>query len=130
LYCWNCEMIKNLLLDFAVRINSNLRLVNPSSFLTMYPFMVIMNGYKSGKYTYLFSEIDVGLRNSFAHGKVNFLNDKVVYYDSQGEEKSLKLTELLSKYKKIPALYGTLFAYRMKAFSDELKNLAKKQGLI
>ena len=130
LYCWNCEMIKNLLLDVTVKIYESLEGKAWEDFMTMGPFIDIMNRYKNGKYTFLFSEIDVDLRNSFVHGKIDFPNNEIEYYDSNDNKKKLKLDAFLSKYKKMAPLYATLFFYEKKIFLDEIKDFAKKKGFL
>jgi len=85
-----------------------------------------MNDYKNGKYSSLFKDIDVDLRNSFVHGKINFLDSEMEYYDYESKKKTLSLDDFLTKYKKLPPLYATLYFYRMKIFLDETKEIAKK----
>ena len=130
LYCWNCEMIKNLLSEVAIKIYGNLEGKEWKGFMMMGAFMDTMNRYKNGKYSSLFSEIDVNLRNSFVHGKISFLNLEMEYYDSENNKVRLKLDDFLSKYKKLPPLYATLYLYRMKVFLDEIEDYAKKMGFL
>lgn len=125
LYCWSCEIIKNFLLEVAIEIYRALEGKEWQGFMTLTPFVGIMSRYKNGRYAYLFSEIDVDLRNSFVHGKIGFLNDEMEYYDSRGKRYSLELAVFLSKYKKIPPLYATLFFCRKKVFVAEIKEFAK-----
>lgn len=125
LYCWSCEMIKNFLLDIALKIYHDLEGKEWQGFMTLAPFVGIINRYKNGKYAFLFSEINVDLRNSFVHGKIDFLNDEMEYYDSNGKMKSLRLDAFLSKYKKMAPLYATLFFTRKKVFVDEIREFAK-----
>jgi len=130
LYCWYCEMVKNLLSEITIKIYESLKSKEWSRFMMMGHFMAVMNEYKDGKYSFMFSDIDVDLRNSFVHGKIDFPNDEIEYYDSRGVKKTLKLEDFLSKYKKVPALYATLFLYRIKVFRDEMKEIAKKMGFL
>ena len=116
LYCWICEMIKNFLLDVAFKIYRDLENKEWQGFLTLAPFVGIMNRYKNGRYAFLFSEIDVDLRNSFVHGRIDFLNGEMKYYDSRGKKKVLKLDTFISKYKKMPR-YTLLFSFTEKRYS-------------
>ena len=79
-----------------------------------------MEKYKDGKHLDLFSDINANLRNSFNHSKIDF-NSKITYYDNKGNMKTLEPVKMLSLFKKIAALYGTLFAYKLKVFSPENK---------
>lgn len=131
LYCLYCEMIKNLLLHITFKIYRSLKGEEWNrGFMMLGRFIGTMKEYKNGKYSALFSDIDVDLRNSFVHGKINFPNNEVEYYDSENIKKSLKLSDFLSKYKKLPPLYTTFFAYRMKIFVDEIKDYATKRGFL
>ena len=98
--------------------------------MTIGPFLDIMNEYKAGKYVPLFSDINVDLRNSFVHGKVDFPNNEVVYYDSKETEKKVSLKDFLSQFKKLPPLYTYLLAYRLKAFREEIREFAKRSGFL
>lgn len=132
LYCWWCEMIKNLLLNVAFRIQRDLEGKEFKGFMTMYPFMNIMNNYRKGEFSVLFSDIDVDLRNSFIHGDfdLNAHTHEIEYYDSKGAKKKLKLKDFLSKYKKLAPLYATLFLYRTKIFANEMRYIARKRGFL
>ena len=130
LYCWWWEMIKNLLLNVATRIHKDLKGKKFKSFMTMYPFMNIMNDYKNGKFSALFSDIDVDLRNSFIHGDFNFVDDEIEYYDIRRGKKKLKLKNFISKYKKLAPLYATLYLYRTKTFAEEIREIARKKGFL
>lgn len=130
LYCWWCEMIKNLLLDISMKIYTTLKGKGFPGFMTMYPFVNTMNEYKNGKFSSLFSDIDVDLRNSFVHGKINFPNNEIEYYGYNGVKRVLKLEDFISKYEKLAPLYATFFAYRLKIFAEEMKEIAKKKGFL
>lgn len=130
LYCWVCEMIKNSLSDVAIKIYRNLESREWKGFMTMTPFVKTMSRYKNRKYAFLFSEIDVDLRNSFVHGKIQFPYIEIEYRDSDNQKKQLKLEAFLTKYKKIAPLYATLFLYRRKIFVDEIRVFAKSKGFL
>jgi hypothetical protein len=129
MYCWYSEMIKNLLLEEAKKIHKSLMGKAWKGFMTLGQFMCEMHRYKNGKHKPLFSEIDVDLRNSFDHANIDF-NDEIRYYDKDHNQKILKFNQMLSMFKKIPALYATLFFYRRKVFFEEVKSTAKKKGYL
>jgi len=130
-YCWWCEVIKNLLSEIAKKIYRDLKGEEwGNEFMTMGPFLSIMKKYKDGKYVPLFSNINLDLRNSFVHGKIDFPNNEVIYYDSKGEEKKVSLKDFLSQFKKLPPLFTYLFAYRMKVFREEIREFAKKHRFL
>ena len=129
MYCWYSEMIKNLLLEEAKKIHKSLRGKAWKGFVTLGQFMCEMHRYKNGKHKALFSEIDVDLRNSFDHANIDF-NDEIRYHDKDHNQKILKFDQMLSMFKKIPALYATLFLYRRKVFLEEVKSAAKKKGYL
>ena len=124
-------MIRNLLVEVAKKIFQSLKGKKwGKKFMMMGDFLQMINEYKNGKYSFLFSDIDVDLRNSFVHSNIDFLNDEIGYFDSRGVKKTLKQEDFLSKYKKLAALYATLFSYRTKVFLDEMKRTAKKMGFL
>jgi hypothetical protein len=129
MYCWYSEMIKNLLLEEAKKIHKSLSGKAWKSFMTLGQFMCEMQRYKNGKHKALFSEIDVDLRNSFDHANIDF-NDEIRYNDKGHNEKILKLDQMLSMFKKIPALYTILLRYRQKVFLEDVKSAAKKMGYL
>jgi len=128
-YCWYSEMIKNLLIKEAKNIYKSFEAKDFRGFMTLGSFLCEMRRYKDGKYTALFEDIDSDLRNSFNHANINF-NSEITYQDNNGNAKSIKPEKMLSIFKKIAPLYGTLFAYRLKAFLPEMKYLAKKKGYL
>lgn len=130
-YCWWSEVIKNLLSEVAKKIFQELRGKKwEKEFMTMGPFLCIMNEYKNGKYSPLFSDINLDLRNSFVHGKIDFPNNEIIYYDPKGEEKKMSLKDFLSHFKKLPPLCTYLFAYRLRAFREEIREFAKTRGFL
>ncbi len=129
MYCWYSEMIKNLLLEEAKKIHKSLSRKAWKGFMTLGQFIYEMHRYKNGKHKALFSQIDVDLRNSFDHVDIDF-NGEIRYHDKDHNQKVLKLNQMLSMFKKIPALYATLFLYRRKVFSEEVKSIAKKKGYL
>ena len=130
IYCWYSEMVKNLLLEEAKKIHKSLSgKAWKRNFMTLGQFICEMHRYKNGKHKALFSEIDVDLRNSFDHANIDF-NDEIRYHDKDHNQKILKFDQMLSMFKKIPALYATLFLYRRKVFLEELKSAAKKMGYL
>lgn len=129
LYLSECERIKSLFLDSIRKINKKLppkKRQRLKGFITLGPLITILRNYKKGKYAYLFSEIDVELRNGVAHFSYEFLNDKIQY----GDNKTISTLALLFKYRKISALLAILFGNKTKAFAKEFEQLAKKMGVI
>jgi hypothetical protein len=129
LYCWYSEMIKNLLVREAKSIYKSFEARNFRRFMTLGNFLYEMLRYKDGKHKALFEVIDSDLRNSFNHANINF-NSEITYQDNKRKVKSIKPKRMLSIFKKIAALYGTLFAYRLKVFLPEMKSLAKQKGYL
>lgn len=122
-------MIKNLLLEEAKEMHKSSNRKEWKGFMTLRQFLGVLNGYREGSHTVLFSEIDADLRNSFDHANINF-NDEITYQDNDGILKNLKLDQMFSMFKKIAPLYGTLFTYKSKVFIEEVKTLAKKKGYL
>ena len=130
-YCWWCEAIKNVLSEVAIKIYQSLKGKEwEKEFITIGPFINVMNEYRGGKYASLFLDITVDLRNSFVHGKVDFPNNEVVYYDSKEAEKKISLKDFLSQFKRLPPLCTYLFAYRLKPFREEIEEFARKSGFV
>jgi len=80
LYCWWCEMIKNQLTPIANKIYKSSTGKDFKNFMMLGKFMEIVCSYNNGKFAKIFSEIDVDLRNSFAHGNIDFPNNEVLYF--------------------------------------------------
>jgi len=129
LYLSLCELVKNLFSDSIRKINKRLatkKRKRLKSFITLGPLIWILRNYKKGKYSYLFSEVDVDLRNAAAHFSYEFLDDRIKY----GNNKTISTLHLLLKYRKISALLAILYASKTKAFAPEFERLAQKIGLI
>lgn len=127
LYCWWCEMIKNQLTPIAKKIYKSSKGKDFKKIMMLRKFMEIVCSYGNGKFAKIFSEIDVDLRNSFAHGNIYFPNNEVVYFKKTTELR-LPLEEVYFKFRMIPAVYAHLFSYPQKVFVDKLKENGKKKG--
>lgn len=129
LYCWYSEMIKNLLFEEAKKIHRSLDGKDWKGFMTLGNFLTEISRYKNGRHKSLFSYLDVDLRNCVDHANIGF-NSEIIYYDREGNQKSLKPEQMISLFKKIAPLYATLFVCRSRIFLSELKILAKEKGYL
>jgi len=129
LYLWECEVTKNLFREQLIKnINAHLppkRRVKIGKHVTLGPFVEVMKRYRKGKYVDLFSDINVDLRNAFAHFKFDFPDDEILYFN-----KSISTLDLIYNYRKITALPVVLYLSREKAFANEYKLMARNAGII
>ena len=94
---------------------------NSKKFVPLGPFLVVMNAYRKGKFSKLFAEIDIDLRNAVVHFSFDFLDDEISY-----DGKSIPTLDFVSKYRKVAALFAVLFSSRVKAFAKEFEEIISR----
>jgi hypothetical protein len=124
------ENIKSLFQQYVRVIYTHLpkkeqKRINLPRQLTLGPVMKVLRAYKNGRYTNLFSDINVDLRNAIAHFNISFGDKDISYNDDVISGSELLLLVFL-----LPMLRIILSDSIMKAFDSEVINHLIKRGWI
>jgi len=130
-YLFWVEQVKSILLPFVERIYNTIpkterekkKIVKPNFRSTLRLVMTVLINYRNGKYSDLFSDIDVDLRNAIAHPNIDFGETKIMY-----DNKSISGLDLITLIRKMALLFTILYNISTLVFTEETIQELRKRG--
>ena len=128
-YLFWVEQIKSILLPFVERIYSTIpkterkKIRKPNFRSTLRPVMTMLTNYQNGKYSDLFSDINVVLRDAIAHSNIDFGETEIMY-----DSKSISGSDLITLIRKMAFLFTILYNTSTLIFAEETIQELRKQG--
>jgi len=131
LYLFWVEQIKTLFLPYIERIyyaipknvrkKERIRKANSKSTIT--PVLDVLRKYKNGKYSALFSDINVELRNAIAHFNFYFGETDITY-----DGRTISGQDFLVLVKNVTLLFPILHGTPQEIFANEMIDELRKRG--